>query len=149
LGLPFAFAYHFDMGGVQVALDLYRQHFEPSAALDAPYAIVTANVLAADTADEAAYQAAPGQLMMLAIRTGRFAPLTSPEKAARNPDLVLARSMASNRIIGDAGMVVEGLEQLQQMTGADELMVTSVAYGIEARVRSLELLARAWGLHSQ
>ncbi|HEU5101001.1 MAG TPA: MsnO8 family LLM class oxidoreductase [Roseiflexaceae bacterium] len=42
LGLPFAFAHHFDTGGTLEALDLYRRDFEPSAVLERPYTIVTA-----------------------------------------------------------------------------------------------------------
>ena len=59
LGLPFAFAHHFDTGGTLQALDLYRSAFEPSTVLDQPHAIVTANVLTAPTAEEAAWLAAP------------------------------------------------------------------------------------------
>ena len=50
LGLPFAFAHHFDTGGTLLALDVYRQHFAPSAVLDQPYAIVTAAVVVAPNA---------------------------------------------------------------------------------------------------
>src|SRR5919107_4657889 len=63
LGLPFAFAHHFDTGGTLLALDIYREHFAPSAVLAQPYAIVTAAVLTAETEEQAAWFAAPGQLM--------------------------------------------------------------------------------------
>src|SRR3954447_14088919 len=52
LGLPFGFAHHFDMGGTLQAADLYRENFQPSPLLDEPYLVVTANVLAADTAEQ-------------------------------------------------------------------------------------------------
>src|SRR5688500_4846614 len=80
LGLPFAFAHHFDTGGTLRALELYRQAFEPSPILDRPHAIVTANVLTAETDEQALFLAGPGQLMMHSIRRGgRFEPLRSPE----------------------------------------------------------------------
>jgi luciferase family oxidoreductase group 1 len=144
LGLPFAFAHHFDTGGVLQALALYRDHFRPSPVLREPHAIVTASVLVADTDDEALYQAGPGQLMMLAIRTGRFLPLMSPEAAARHPDLPIARQMASNRIIGGPATAVSRLAELARATAADELMIATIVYAVETRVRSLELLAGAW-----
>ena len=53
LGLPFAFASHFAPDALLHALALYRGHFQPSEYLDAPYAMVTANVIAADTDAEA------------------------------------------------------------------------------------------------
>jgi luciferase family oxidoreductase group 1 len=144
LGLPFAFAHHFDTGGTLDALALYRASFAPSPALGEPYAIVTASVLAAETDERARWFAGPGQLMVLAIRTGRLTPLLSPEAAAAHPDLELARSLPTNRIVGSTEAVVERLEELVAATGADEIMVSSFTHGLDERARSLELLAGAW-----
>jgi luciferase family oxidoreductase group 1 len=144
LGLPFAFAHHFDTGGTLQALEIYRERFTPSPALDRPYAIVTAAVLTADTDEQAAWFAGPGQLAMLAIRTGRLMPLLSPEAAASHPDLAAARRLPTNRIVGAPGPVVARLEQLVRQTAADEIMVFTFTYSIDERARSLELLARAW-----
>jgi luciferase family oxidoreductase group 1 len=82
LGLPFAYAHHFDTGGTLQALALYHQHFAPSRVLERPYTIVTANVLSAPSDEEAAWLAAPGQLLTYAIRNGRFMPLMPPEPMA-------------------------------------------------------------------
>jgi len=144
LGLPFAFAHHFDTGGTLDALDLYRQNFEPSAVLEQPYAIVTASVLAAETDEQAAWFAAPGQLMTLAIRTGRLIPLLSPEIAASHPDLPAARRIPSERIVGSPASAVDQLFELVRDTAADEIMVMSLTHGIGERIGSLELLAQAW-----
>jgi luciferase family oxidoreductase group 1 len=144
LGLPFAFANHFDTGGALDALYLYRQNFQPSAALDQPYAIVTASVVTAETEEQAAWFAAPGQLATLAIRTGRRIPLLSPEAAAAHPDLATARRYPTNRIVGTPDVVVAQIENLVRETAAAEIMVMSLTHGIGERVRSLELLAQAW-----
>jgi luciferase family oxidoreductase group 1 len=144
LGLPFAFAHHFDTGGTLYALDLYRRQFQPSETLAQPYAIVTASVLTAQTEEEAAWLAAPGQLMTLGIRTGRRIPLLSPEAANAHPDLPTARAMPTNRILGSPDQVVAGLDELVRKTAADEIMVFPFTHGIDDRVRSLELLAQAW-----
>ncbi|MCU1397852.1 MAG: putative Monooxygenase [Acidimicrobiales bacterium] len=146
LGLGFGFAHHFDMGGTLQAADLYRSSFRPSASLEAPYMIVTANVLVADTTEEAEWHGAPGRLTALGRRTGRFIPLPSPTDSSRHPDIDQANRLPSNRIIGDPATSVAQLESLAQRTGADELMVTAVAFDLSARVRSLELLAEHWGL---
>ncbi|MCU1366516.1 MAG: putative Monooxygenase, partial [Ilumatobacteraceae bacterium] len=132
--------------GTLQAADLYRSSFRPSAALDVPYMIVTANVLAADTAEQADWHGAPGRLTALGRRTGRFIPLPSPTDSARHPDIDQANRLPSNRIIGDPATVIAQLESLAQRTGADELMVTAVAFDLSARVRSLELLAEHWGI---
>ena len=144
LGLRFAFAHHFDGGGTLSALELYRRRFAPSPVLDAPHVIVTANVLVADTDEEAVFEAAPGRLMVHGIRAGRFEPLCSPEEAATHPDLPAALATPSQRIQGSPETVVAQLDALVTETGADEIMVSSVAHGIDARLRSLELLAKAW-----
>jgi luciferase family oxidoreductase group 1 len=144
LGLPFAFAHHFDTGGTLQAAELYHRHFRPSAVLAEPSMIITANVLAADTQEEADWHAAPGRLTALGRRTGRFIRLPSPSDAAVHPDLDQAYRLPTSRVVGDIASVVPRLRDLVETTGATELMVTSVAYDLSARVRSLELLAEHW-----
>lgn len=146
LGLPFVFAHHFDQGGTLEALDLYRQGFRPSPVLDAPHVIVTASVLVAETDEEAEFQAGPGRIMAYRIRSGRFGPLLSPEAAEAQPDMVMARNVPTNRIHGSPATALRSVDRLLATTGADELMVTNVAHGLDARLRSQELLAEAWPL---
>jgi luciferase family oxidoreductase group 1 len=144
LGLPFAFAHHFDTGGTLEAVDLYRQSFRASPVLADPYVIVTANVLVAASDAEADWEAGPGRLMVYEIRTGRFAPLQSPEAAAAHPSHDTARAVPSRRILGSPSAAVTQLDELIAASGADEIMVSTVAYRVETRFRSLELLAGAW-----
>jgi luciferase family oxidoreductase group 1 len=144
LGLRFAFAHHFDSGGTLPALELYRRRFAASPVLDEPYVIVTANVFVAPTDEEAEYQSAPGRLMVHGIRTGRFEPLCSPEEAQADPNLPAALAMPSQRIQGSPETVIAELDALVTATGADEIMVSSVAYDLDVRLQSLELLADAW-----
>ncbi len=144
LGLPFAFAHHFDTGGTMQATELYHHSFQPSVVLDAPYMIVTVNVLAADSKEDADWHSAPGRLTALGRRTGRFIRLPSPQDAAVHPDLEQANRLPSSRIVGEVSVVIRELEELVARTGANELMVTSVAYDLSARLRSIELLADHW-----
>jgi len=146
LGLPFTFAHHFGSPHTVAALEIYRAEFVPSAQLDRPYAVVTANTLVADSDDEAARLALPGQLMRLSIRTGRLRPVPSLEEAAVHPERAAAENMPSNAVIGGPERVVTELRALAAETGADELMVTASTHGVTERVHSLELLAAAWGL---
>ena len=48
LGLPYAFASHFAPDALLPALEIYRDRFQPSEQLQQPYAMVAANVIAAD-----------------------------------------------------------------------------------------------------
>lgn len=144
LGLPFAYAHHFDTGGTLQALSLYHDNFQPSPILTDPYTIVTANVLTAETDEKAEWLAASGQLMTYGIRTGQRAPLRPPEEANEHPDLPIARTMRSNRIVGAPETVVGKLDALVEQTAANELMIFTAAYGVERRIHSLALLAEAW-----
>ena len=144
LGLPFAFAHHFDTGGTMQATELYHQTFQPSAALDTPYMIVTANVLAADSKEDADWHAGPSRLAALGRRTGRFIRLPPPHDASVHPDHAEAEGLPSSRIVGEISVVLRELDELVSRTGANEVMVTSVAYDLSARIRSIELLAEHW-----
>lgn len=142
--MPFAFAHHFDMGGTLQATELYRQHFEPSPVLEAPYTIVSASVLCAETEERARWLANPGQIRRYGMRTGRMLPLLRPEDAALHPDVTAANAMASSRIVGAPEQVVAGLEQLANATGANELMLHTATHGLQERIDSLELVAAHW-----
>jgi luciferase family oxidoreductase group 1 len=146
LGLPFAFAHHFDTGGTLDALTLYREHFHPSAGWPHPYVIVTASVLAADTDAEAIHLSGPGRLVRYGIRSGRFLPLTSPDDAATHPSHEDAWRMPSNQIVGSIDTVMAGLTDLVAATAGDEVMLSTTTYDLPERLRSLDLIAEAWGL---
>src|SRR4051812_339552 len=53
MGLPFAFASHFAPADMTRALALYRNSFRPSRQLERPYAMLAANVIAAESDAEA------------------------------------------------------------------------------------------------
>ena len=86
---------------------------------------------------------------MVQLRTGRFGPLPTPETAAAyrySPaEQQLVDSTTASWIVGDPDTVRAGLDDLVTRTDADELIVTSRVYGYDARARSFELLAAAWG----
>jgi luciferase family oxidoreductase group 1 len=145
LGLPFNYAHHFGTHA-QAAVELYRDSFRPSAVLSSPYTMITANVLVAETDEEAQRLALPGRLMMLAIRTNRLRPVPSQAEAEADPERATAEAMPTNWIVGSPDRAADELRRLAADTGADEVMVTSNTHGGGERLRSLELLAGAWGL---
>lgn len=152
LGLPFAFAHHFSAQNTIPALDLYRESFRPSAVLDAPYALIGVSALAADDEREARRQVLTGALSMVRLRTGRPGLIPSPEEAAAYDFSPMEREFVdgwlANVIHGTADEVRGGLDDLAKRTGADELMITANAHGGEARLRSYDLIADAYGLPS-
>ncbi|MEU4178438.1 LLM class flavin-dependent oxidoreductase [Streptomyces sp. NPDC026589] len=150
LGLPFSFAHHFSAQNTIPALDLYRASFRPSAVLDAPYAAIGVSALAADDEREARRQVLTGALSMVQLRTGRPGLIPSPEAAAAYDFSPMEREFVdgwlANVIHGTADEVRGGLDDLAERTGADELMITAHAHGGEARLRSYDLIADAYGL---
>lgn len=144
LGLRFAFAHHFDMGGTVQAVRIYRDSFEPSTSLAEPYTIVSASTIAADSHKRAEWLAGPARLRRYGMRTGRLLPLLSPDDAARHPDFPQATAMASSSILGTADDVLAGLNDLVGRTGASELMLHTATHALDERLDSLELIAEAW-----
>ncbi len=144
LGLRFAFANHFDMGGTEQAAQIYLDHFEPSPVLDAPHLMVSATVVVGGTDDEADYLAAPSRLRRFALRTGQPVELVGPDEALAHPNYPTAASMPTNSLVGTADTVIAGLERLRDRTGANELMLYPVAHSLEHRLDALESISTHW-----
>jgi luciferase family oxidoreductase group 1 len=145
LGLPFSFAHHFSAANTLPALTLYRDHFQPSQWLQRPYAMVAVSVVCADTDERARFIAGPAMLSFLRLRQGRPARLATPEQAAAYPYTEAEREVAEGRLDGQAlgspETVHKQLSELVSRTAADELMITTMVYDLEARARSFELVA--------
>lgn len=150
LGLPFAFAHHFSSHNTLPALELYREHFRPSATLSEPYSLVAAAVFCAPTDEEARALALPSALQFLHLRLGDPRPLPGPDEVAAFEWTDSARAFVEQRqadqIIGSPQTVRAGVEELVARTGVDELMVTTATHRGEDRLRSYELLADAVGM---
>ncbi|WP_045745424.1 LLM class flavin-dependent oxidoreductase [Actinoplanes rectilineatus] len=149
-GLPFAANYHVAPAKVLEAAQAYRASFVPSSSLAKPHLMVSADVLVAEDDATAQRLAVPFALWVRSIRTGLGAvPFPSIEQAegyawsSADDDLVADR--VSTRFVGSPATVAEQLRTLQRVTGADELLVTTIAYHHPDRVRSYELLAKEWG----
>ena len=149
LGLPFAASYHTVPHTVLDTVAAYRAAFRPGR-LERPYVVVSADVVVADDDERARELAAPYGQWVLDIRTGRGAqPYVTPEQARAREWTAEERSAVADRVdtqfVGSPATVTEQLETLARVTGADELLVTTVTTEHHDRVRSLELLAKAWG----
>lgn len=149
LGLPFVQAHHFDMGGTDESLRLYRDRFQPSPAWKEPYAIVSANVTVAETEAEAQRRSLPGRLVRFWLRTGRPVWLPTVDEAEAHPDLDAALAMPTESIVGDPGQVAAALAALAERTAADELMLAGTSADYDQKLAELELVAEAVGLASR
>jgi alkanesulfonate monooxygenase SsuD/methylene tetrahydromethanopterin reductase-like flavin-dependent oxidoreductase (luciferase family) len=152
-GLPFAASYHTSPSSVLDTVGAYRRAFRPSARLAAPYVVVSADVVVAETQERAAELAAPYAQWVLDIRTGVGArPYVTPEQAEAREWTPAERAIVADRIdtqfVGSPGIVAGKLATLARVTGADELLVTTITTEHANRVRSTELLAAAWAEHA-
>lgn len=156
LGLPYVFANHFSGEGLERALELYRSGYRPSEAHPEPETFLTANVVVAPTAEEAAERALPQLRAMARLRLSRpMRPLETVDQALAAPldsdAEQLIDAMRHRWIIGDADAAAAELRTLATRHGVEEIMVSPVAGGradeprdaAPGREQSLTLLAEA------
>jgi luciferase family oxidoreductase group 1 len=143
LGLPFAFAAHFQPGPLLPALQVYRSSFRPSQVLEKPYAMVGIPILVADSDEQARFLATTPIQMFLNLIRGVPGPLPPPTKnlhwSVEEQEMVAAKFGAA--IFGGPESVAARLNNFLEETQADELMVVTNTYKFEDRLRSYELLS--------
>jgi alkanesulfonate monooxygenase SsuD/methylene tetrahydromethanopterin reductase-like flavin-dependent oxidoreductase (luciferase family) len=153
-GLPYVFAHHFSGKGTAEALEVYRSEFRPSDLCEKPTTFLTANVVVAETADEATALALPNLQNMARLMTGKpMGPVDLVEDAEElELDLgmeSLVDSGLARMVVGEPETARKELEALAAQFDVDEVMVHPVASARRgtdprtspARVRTLELLA--------
>lgn len=148
-GLPFVASYHITPGTALDAITAYRNAFRPSARLARPYVVVSADVVVAEDSATARYLASSYGHWVYSIRSGRGAiPYPDPDFCAplteAQQELVADRT--ATQFVGNPDEVADRLELLRRVTGADELVITSVTHRHADRLRSHELIAKRWGL---
>lgn len=148
LGLPFSFASHFAPQLLMEALELYHQNFRPSGQLDAPYAMVGINIVAAETDEEAAWHATSLQQKFLNLAQGITTKFPTPknvEWTAQEKSL-MSRSLDPHAtIIGSPETVRKNLQALLEKTRANEFIISSPIFDHQARLRSFEIVAELMG----
>lgn len=145
LGLPFSFASHFAPAAMHDAIAIYRERFRPSATLDAPYVMLGVHAMAAETETIARRRFTSIQQMfanMLRGKAGAVPPPIDDIESYWSPaERAQASQMLSLAIVGDGATVRERLAAFAKSTGADELIVVSTAYDLDARLESYSLVA--------
>jgi alkanesulfonate monooxygenase SsuD/methylene tetrahydromethanopterin reductase-like flavin-dependent oxidoreductase (luciferase family) len=103
-----------------------------------------ANVVAAESDDEARFLASSGRQSFASLRAGRPIPLPPPSAewardGATEPDDPMRRTRVS--FVGSPGTVAAELREFVSRTGADEVIVAAHVYDHAARLRSYEIAA--------
>ena len=154
LGLPYAAAHFINPQTTRASIEHYLRNFRPSKFLDQPRALIALGAIAADTDAEAERLYASNRLRrLLRDRSeGEMGAIPTPEDAlARlaelSPRPETLESTEWPRVIhGNVEHVHERMSAMAATLGVEELMLVTVVHSHEARVRSYELLAEAFGV---
>jgi luciferase family oxidoreductase group 1 len=152
LGLPYAFADFINAEGADIA-KVYRDRFAPNEHLQAPRTAVAVWALAAPTDEEAVFLSTSSRMSFTLLRRNRLIPVPPPEKAVEflqregKPLTGSPPARPGRRsIVGSPEKVRAELEAVAVEYGAEEVIVVTITHDHQARRRSYELLAEAFGL---
>jgi luciferase family oxidoreductase group 1 len=144
LGLPYAFASHFAPEALEQAVDTYRSEFRPSAQLAEPRVLAGVNVIAADSAEEAAERRRRAQITRVKLFLSRGGRTLTDEEAEAVLDTPSGRQilgMMRYTAVGTPDVVQSWLEDFAARVGIDELIVACPVVDRPGWYRSFELLA--------
>jgi luciferase family oxidoreductase group 1 len=148
LGLPYAFADFINPQGAAIAQD-YRRRFVEAGHDVLPRVGVCSWILCAETDEEARRLASSSRMSLTLLRRGRLIEVPPPEKALRfleHEGLPDGDAPGRRSIVGTPESVRERVDALAREYRADEVMAVTITYDHQARRRSYELLAEAFGL---
>ena len=147
LGLPYSFADFINPQGAELARS-YRDRFQHSERLAAPKLSVGVMAICAETDEEAERLAASGKMAFSMMRQGRLIPVPPVDKALRYLETRERKPGGSGRrgVIGSPAKVRAGIEAIAAEYGAEEAVVVTITHDHQARRRSYELIAEAFGL---
>ena len=145
LGRPYAFALQFGSADVLNAMRIYRENFRPSKILAKPYSLVSIGAIADEDPVEARRQSTSTAMAMLTMFQRKpFALLPPDEVAAFQSNLQerqIIEQYTDQTLHGTAAEVAKGLEDIQEQTGVDEVMMVVQGYSRRAQSRTVELIA--------
>jgi luciferase family oxidoreductase group 1 len=143
LGLPYSFADFINPEGAAIAR-AYRERFRPSPRRPEPETTVTVATICAETDGEAERLSASARMVFGLLRQGRLIPVPRVERALEF--LAQAGPIPSRRwVVGAPDTVRARLEDVAREYEADEVMLVTITYDHDARRRSYELVAEAFG----
>ena len=149
-GLPYVYAHFINPDNLEMALNAYRTHFKPSRQCAEPKVMLATSVLAAETAEEAAYLARPRNIWATQLtqnKGGRFPSLEEAQDWPLTPqDEVILPQIEGRGFTGQVDDVLERLDDTVTQYAIDEVFALTLIPDIEARKRSYKLLADAAGL---
>ena len=131
------------------AMRQYRERFAPEH-LAKPYSSIGVFAIAVEDADRADVFRRMREIQRIRRDRGERGPAPTLEEAAAWPftdeELDAMKSRRSRQIIGTPDEVKAGLEDLATQSEADEVVLLTITPTFEDRLRSYELIAKAFGV---
>jgi luciferase family oxidoreductase group 1 len=147
LGLPYAFASHFAPEQLFDALSLYRAGFKASKQCQSAYVMAGIMVVAADTDEEAQYLFSSVQQQFINMRRGINRPFARPVddigEHSTPAELDMLAHTLRYAVVGSKQTVIDKLGQFIEITQADELILSVPVHDINARLKSVQLIAQS------
>ncbi|MDX8365450.1 LLM class flavin-dependent oxidoreductase [Cytobacillus sp. IB215665] len=150
LGASYTFAHFINGNGGQGVVRQYQDNFKRSPVNQQPHTSVAVFVTCAETIEEAESINKSIDLAALLLEKGeskRGVPSIQQAQEYNYTEMDYMR-MKENRkrmIVGNPIQVKEQLESLKESYNADEIMIVTITHDFDARVRSYELIADAFG----
>lgn len=150
MGLSYAYVQFFTGTIDRDIFEVYRENFEPSAFQKEPNVLACYMVTVAETHEEAEFQALSSDIARMQLHTGQRIRRMSPEDAQTYPLSDAERLfMEQNKkwhIRGEINEVVDYLKNEQQMHRFDELMICTIPFAQDFKLKEYEMLAKGFGL---
>ncbi len=149
LDLPYAFASFIDSSHTRKAIEYYHSHLKNPAV--AERTILAVGAICAETSEEAHRLFASVRLWVRRIRTGGGGAIPRPDEAVQELGTTTDRPLDEDAdlpriFVGDPEQLHIRLTTLADELRVKEIMVVTIVHDHQARMRSYELLAKAFEL---
>lgn len=149
-GMAFTYGHFISPSEGRRATEEYFTKFQPSTALSEPKMNVCIFVVCAETEEEAEELALSQDLWLFNVGKGSDTQILSVDEAKKIPlddgDMQIIRNNRRRTIIGTPEKVKQELMLLKEIYRTDEFMIITNIYDFQAKLRSYELLAKAFDL---
>ncbi|HEX7775578.1 MAG TPA: LLM class flavin-dependent oxidoreductase [Parvibaculum sp.] len=148
-GMAYCFAHFINQDAGTSPLELYRRNFRASRRLTSPKAAIAVSVTVAETEEEAKRISASRNLWVMHLLQNRAGAFPSIEDALAYPysdeERIMLRGIEKRGIVGSPEQVRARLLAMGEEYGVDDFVILTITYDHADRVRSYELLAKAFG----
>ena len=153
MGLSYAYVQFFTGNIDGEIFDLYRNNFRPSEFLQEPNVLACYMVTVAETKEEAEFNALSTDIARMHLYTGKPIRRMSPEDAQNYPltdaERLFIEQNKNWHIRGAINEVADYLKNEQQKHRFDELMICTIPFAQDFKLKEYKLLAESFKLSDQ